>query len=139
MPQEFSAGFVAFKRAETIKFLLLKYTKGYWGFARGNIEPSEDSRTAALREFKEETGLGLKKIFEGFKEISEFFYRKEGKIVHKEVTFYIGEAEEGEIKLQEHSDYGWFNYEDAIKNLQFKNDREILKKANDFLEAYYGG
>ncbi len=139
MPQEFSAGFVAFKKAENIKFLLLKYPKGYWGFSHGMIEKGESSYDAAVREFKEETGLEIKKIFEGFKEISGFFYRKEGKIVHKEVTFYLGEAEEGEVKLTEHSDFGWFSFEEATEKLQFKNDKEILKKANDFLLQYFKG
>jgi len=137
MPQEFSAGIIGFKRANGTKFLLLKYPKGYWGFSHGMIERGESSHDAAIREFKEETGLGLKKVFEGFKEISEFFYRKEGKVVHKEVTFYLGESEEGEVKLTEHTDYGWFSFEESSEKLQFKNDKEILKRANDFLTKYY--
>jgi len=137
MPQEFSAGIIGFKMAEKPKFLLLKYRKGYWGFPRGHIEPGEDSKTAALRELKEETGLEAAKVFDGFKEIVGFFFRNEGKIVHKDVTFYIAEMKEGEVKLTEHLDHGWFEYNDADKLLQFKNDREVLKKANDFLTAYY--
>jgi len=37
-------------------FLLLKYTN-YWGFAKGIIEESEESKETALREIKEETGF----------------------------------------------------------------------------------
>ena len=33
----------------------------------------------------------------------------------------------------EHSDCKWFNYEDEIKILTFKNSKEILKIANNFL------
>jgi len=137
MPQEFSAGVIAFKRAETIKFLLLKYSKGYWSFSHGQIEEGENSRDTAIREFKEETGLGVAKVFDGFKEVVGIFYRKEGKIVHKDITFYLGEAEEGEVKLAEHADYGWFDFEEAMAKLQFKNDKETLKKANEFLNQYY--
>ncbi len=137
MPQEFSAGLIAFIRAETIKFLLLKYPRGYFSFSRGAIEPGEDSRTAAIREFREETNLEPAKIFDGFKELVGLFYRKEGKIVHKDITFYLAEAKEGEIKLTEHSDSGWFTFEEAMEKLQFKNDKEVLKKANEFLEKYY--
>lgn len=137
MPQEFSAGLIAFRKAETVKFLLLKYTKGYWSFSKGQIESGEESRTAAIREFKEETNLEPLKVFEGFKELVGLFYRKEGKIIHKDITFYLAEAKEGEIKLTEHSDYGWFTFEEAMEKLQFKNDKELLKKANDFLENYF--
>jgi len=137
MPQEFSAGIIGFKRAETLKFLLLKYPKGYWGFSHGQIEKGESSRDAAIREFKEETGLDIAKMFDGFKEIIEFFYKREGKTVHKEITFYLGESKDGEVKLTEHTDYGWFDFDEALAKLQFKNDQEILKKANEFLIAFY--
>ncbi len=33
----------------------------------------------------------------------------------------------------EHTSYKWFNYEDALKILTFKNSKDILKKANNFL------
>jgi 8-oxo-dGTP pyrophosphatase MutT (NUDIX family) len=136
MPQEFSAGIIAFREPQNPKFLLLKYTKGYWSFSRGGIEHGEDSRTAAIRELKEETNLEPAKIFDGFKETAGLFYRKEGKIIHKDLTFYLAEAKEGEVKLTEHSDYGWFTFEEAMEKLQFKNDKEILKKANEFLKKY---
>jgi len=137
MPQEFSAGLIAFRKAENVKFLLLKYPKGYFSFSRGAIEQGEDSRTAAIREFKEETNLEPLKVFEGFKELVGLFYRKEGKIIHKDITFYLAEAKEGEVKLTEHSDYGWFTFEEAMEKLQFKNDKEVMKKANEFLSQYY--
>ena len=163
MPQEFSAGIVAFRGAENPKFLLLKYPKGYWGFSRGNIEPGEDSRTAAIRELKEETNLEPVKVFEGFKEIVGLFYRKECKktptattptqpatgekalaasdkpefvIVHKDITFYLAEVNDEEVKLTEHPEFGWFSFEEAMNKLQFKNDKELLKKVEEFLANY---
>ncbi len=137
MPQEFSAGLIAFKRAETLKFLLLKYPGGYWGFPRGNVEEGENSRETAIREFKEETGLSQKKIFEGFKHRIEYFYRREGQTIHKDVVFYLAEAEEGDVKLAEHTGYGWFSFEEAMEKLKFRNNKEALEKASQFLNEYY--
>ncbi|MEM4336648.1 MAG: NUDIX domain-containing protein [Candidatus Woesearchaeota archaeon] len=141
MPQEFSAGVIVFlKEGNAIKYLLLRYTKGYWGFSKGNIEKGESSREAAYRELREETGISDAKPFEGFKERIEFFYRSGKEIVHKEVIFYLAEANEqykDKIKLTEHTDYCWVSFEEALSKLQFKNDKELLKKANNFLLAYY--
>jgi len=137
MPQEFSSGIIAFRRAETIKFLLLNYPNGHWGFSKGNMEKGESSRETALREFKEETGLEIEKMFEGFKEMIEFFYRKEGRIIHKDVTFYLGEASEGKVKLTEHDNFAWLGFEDALAKLKFKNDKELLEKAKKFLDNYF--
>ena len=141
MPQEFSAGVIAFiKEGESIKYLLLKYTKGYWSFSREEIENGEKSRETAYREIKEETGLSDAKPFDGFKTSIEFFYRKEGQIVHKEIVFYLAQAkleDKDKIKLTEHADYGWFAFDEAAAKLQFKNDKEVLKKANDFIMEYY--
>jgi len=141
MPQEFSAGVIAFlKEDEEIKYLLIKYTKGYWSFSHGQIEKGENSRDAAYRELKEETGLEDLKLFEGFKTTIGLFYRKEGKIIHKDITFYLAQAkkeDKDKIKLAEHTEYCWATFDEAIAKLQFKNDKEVLAKAKDFLMNYY--
>ncbi|MBW3022806.1 NUDIX domain-containing protein [Candidatus Woesearchaeota archaeon] len=141
MPQEFSAGFIVYiKEGSEIKYLLIEYKGGYWGFSRGNIEKGEKSRDTAYRELKEETGLSDVRPLEGFKEIIEFFYRKEGQVIHKDVTFYLAEAkleDKDKITLTEHYGYVWLTFEEATAKLKFKNDKEVLKKANEFLKEYY--
>ena len=141
MPQEFSSGVIAFIKADKeVKYLLLRYTKGYWSFSHGAIEKGENSREAAYRELGEETGLEGLKPFEGFKTTVGLFYRKEGKIVHKDITFYLAQAkseDKDKVKLSEHEEYGWFAFDEALAKLQFKNDKETLKKANEFLVGYF--
>ena len=40
-----------------------------------------------------------------------------------------------EVKLSfEHKDFAWLEYKEALEKLSFKNAKEILKKANNFLE-----
>ena len=85
---------------------------------------------------KEETGLEDIKFVEGFKEWIKYFFKFQGKTVFKIVTFLLAEAETEEVKISpEHIGYQWLPYKEALKQLKFKNAKEILKKANDYLNS----
>ena len=44
------------------------------------------------------------------------------------------ETKTSEIKLSfEHVGFTWLSYEEAMKKLTFKNARDVLQKAQDFL------
>ncbi len=122
-------------------FLLLRYpvgtrtSKDYWDLPKGHIEKGEKEIDTVKREVKEETGLKNIEILEGFKEWIKYFFRWEGKNILKFVTFYLAETKVKEVKISgEHIDYEWLFYGKASKQLTFKNAKEILKKANDFLQ-----
>jgi|Deesub1362A_J573_1020465.scaffolds.fasta_scaffold00115_70 8-oxo-dGTP pyrophosphatase MutT (NUDIX family) len=139
MAREISAGAVVFKRNKDIKFLLLNYESGHWDFPKGNVEKGEDKRETAIREIREETSLKNIKIIEGFENKISYFYKREGKTIYKEVTFYLAETTTDTVSLSyEHRDYVWLNYQDAIKKLTYKNAKETLKKAWEFLNAAGG-
>jgi 8-oxo-dGTP pyrophosphatase MutT (NUDIX family) len=140
MPVEKSAGAVIFRRNKEIKYLLLHYPssakapKDYWDFPKGHIEKGEKELETVKREVEEETGLKDIKFVEGFKEWIKYFFRHKGKNVFKIVTFLLAETKEKEIKISlEHIGYQWLSYKEALKQLKFKNAKEILKKANNFL------
>ncbi len=141
MPIEKSAGAVIFRRqGDEIKYLLLHYPSGsrsgrnYWDFPKGHIEPQERTEETARREIKEETGLQDIEIIPGFRETIKYFFRWKEKNILKFVTFYLVETVTEKIKISsEHMGYKWLPYEEAIEQLSFKNAKEILKKANDFL------
>jgi len=141
MPVEKSAGAVIFRRdGNKIYYLLLHYSSNakapreYWDFPKGHIEKGEKIEETVKREIEEETGLKDMKFVEGFKEWIKYFFKHKGKNVFKIVTFLLAEAETEEVKISpEHIGYKWLPYKEALKQLKFKNAREILKKANDFL------
>lgn len=146
MPVEKSAGAIIFhKENNKIYYLLLHYQSGHWDFPKGNIEKGEKIEETAKREVKEETGIEDIKFIEGFKEWIKYFYkrtppkfgkREAGKTVFKIVTFLLAETKEKKVKISwEHQGYKWLPYEEALEQLTFKNAKEILKKANDFLQA----
>ena len=138
MPVENSAGAVIFREDIERKYLLLLY-KGknfdYWEFSRGRMEKGEDEMKTILREVEEETGIKDMKIIRGFKEKINFYYKKDGRIIYKDITYVLGKAKNKEIKLsQEHLDFCWVSYEEALNKLKFRNDKEVLKKAEEYLK-----
>jgi len=143
MPFEKSAGAVIFRRKEGKNYyLLLSYPlnarskKSYWDFPKGHLEKEENDLDAAKREVEEETGLKDVKFMEGFKEWIKYFFRAEGKNIFKIVTFFLAETKTEEVKISpEHTGFKWLIYEEAVKQLNFKNAKDILKKANDFLSV----
>jgi len=138
MPLEKSAGAIIFRRENSkIYYLLLHYELGHWGFPKGIIEKGEGIEGAAKREIKEETGIENIQFIPEFKESIEYFFKLKGKTIFKIATFLLAETKSRKVRLSfEHKDYTWLEYEDALERLAFKNAKEILKKANNFLKTH---
>jgi bis(5'-nucleosidyl)-tetraphosphatase len=136
MPAEHSAGAVIVNINGSPKYLLLHYhyKKDFWDYPKGHIEEGETAEQAAEREVTEETGIKKMKFVPGFREKIKYFFRKEGQLVYKDVIFFIAETKEEHITLsEEHIGFEWLPFDKACEKATFKNTREILKKANDFL------
>jgi len=149
MPIEKSAGAVVFKKntANKIEYLLLQRPEKTWCFPKGMIEKGEKLEEAARRETFEETGLKALSFASGFKETVKYFFKvkydyqikrglKMGEGVLKFVTHFLAEADaKDEVKIShEHIDFVWLSFEEAQKKLKFSGDRQILKKADEFLK-----
>ncbi|MCD6434010.1 MAG: NUDIX domain-containing protein [Candidatus Diapherotrites archaeon] len=133
---ERSSGCVVFKQNKSREYLLLHYDAGHWSFPKGHIEENESAEEAMKRELFEETGIKEIRIINGFREKSKYFYYSKGKRVLKTVEYFLVEALQSEVKLSfEHQGYEWLKFEKAIQRLTFKNDKEILKKAETFLRS----
>ena len=135
MIQEKSAGLVIFQKNNgELQYLLLHYSHGHWGFPKGNIEFEETEKAAAIREAIEETGLRSFRFITDFKEQIEYFYRKRGETIHKQVIYFLAEIEEGDVKLSfEHIGYKWLTFDEALNLVYFENDKKVLWKANDLI------
>ena len=156
MPIERSAGAVIFRKEPSsakatedkgnkIYYLLLRYPsttrgakKDYWDLPKGHPEKGEKELDAVRREVEEETGLKDIEFIEGYKEWVKYFFKFQGKTIFKIVTFYLCKTKTKEVKISgEHIGYKWLSYEEALKQLTFKNAKEILRKANDFLNSQF--
>ncbi|MDP3728300.1 MAG: NUDIX domain-containing protein [bacterium] len=130
MPQEHSVGIILFNKD---KYLLLHYTSGHWSYVKGKVEANEEPEDTARRELFEETGITTVFFVRDFKEKEEYFYKKEGRTVHKEVIYFLAETQEENITLsKEHTDYKWLSYQEAMNLLTFPQAKELLKKAEEF-------
>lgn len=114
------------------KFILITNISGHIGFPKGHIEVGEDEKQTALREIYEETGVRTE-ITDGFRETYNYlingFIRK--KAVYFLATF---NAEDICMNIREISEYRLLTLDEAISTLNFKHDRDILLKANDFID-----
>jgi bis(5'-nucleosidyl)-tetraphosphatase len=139
MIKEFSAGVVPYNK-DISSYLVLHYEEGHWDFPKGHVEKGENEKDAALRELKEETGIKNAEILEGFKEKISYFFRAkymDNKVVFKEVVFFLAFVYETAVTLSyEHIGYKWARYEDALNTITYKNSKEVLKKAEQFIKIY---
>jgi len=138
-PKEKSSGAVIFRKENgKMFFLVLHYHfKGdYWDLVRGKMEGNENEKETAKREIKEETGIEVKNFIGDFRETSSWFYRWDDHDIYKEAVYFLAEAGRKEINLSdEHLEYEWLEYEDAIKKLTYENSRIVLQKAFEFLSS----
>ncbi len=137
MEKHSSAGLVLFRK-EKIKtfYLILHYESGHWDFPKGGIEEGESLKETAARECEEETGIKDINFIDGFKERITYMFKTKGSLVSKEVFYLLGETKTKEVKLSyEHIGYEWVEYDKAYEKVTFKNSKDVLKKANDFLHS----
>jgi bis(5'-nucleosidyl)-tetraphosphatase len=135
MLNEKSCGAVVYIRNPNVKYLLLQYEAGHWDFVKGNVEAGENEQQTAVRELGEETGIVDAKFIDRFKETISYFYKRQGATVLKEVVFFLMETKTVNVKLSfEHIGFIWLTYDDAMRRLTFKNARDVLQKANEFLK-----
>ena len=126
-------------RAPEPLYLLLHYEAGHWDFVKGNVEVNEAEKETVVRELREETGITDAHFVDAFRERIDYYYRRHGKTVHKEVFFYLMESNTENVVLSfEHVGSIWLNYNKAMEKLTFKNAKTLLKKANEFLNKNYG-
>jgi bis(5'-nucleosidyl)-tetraphosphatase len=133
--QEFSAGVIIFHRNnEKTEYLLLKHQDGHWDFAKGHIEQGESERQTADREAREETGLLDLAFISGFEEKIEYSYEFEDEAREKTVVFFLAEAKGKEVAISsEHTEHKWLGYKDALDIAEFDNQKDLLIKANNYL------
>lgn len=140
--QEKSCGVIIFQEEgknafhkPDIKFLLLHYPSGHWDFPKGHVEKGEQEEETARREIEEETGLNDLEFEKKFREKIEYTYLREKRLYRKEVIFFLAKTRTKNITIShEHQNHIWLPFEEVIKKVTFENARELLKKAQHFLQ-----
>ena len=134
--EERSAGAVVFRKDEGRRMYLLLQNAGRWDFPKGGVEKGESELQTVLREVREETGLDALTIIHGFRKVIEYFYRRDGKNIHKQVAYLLASTAEARVKISfEHQGYGWFHYREALDQASYDNSKMILAEAEKFLKG----
>lgn len=120
------------------RYLLLHRTKeekiypNLWQFITGSIEGDEKAADAAVRELMEETGLKPTSLW--IVPIVLSFYHADSDSVNL-CPFFAAEIQERKsVKISdEHDDFGWFVYDEAISKLELPEWKKGLKIAHDYI------
>jgi 8-oxo-dGTP pyrophosphatase MutT (NUDIX family) len=128
---EISAGGVVLKKE---RMVLLARRNEDWQFPKGQVEKGERMEETAVREVREETGVEAR-IVKSLGRINYWYYR-EGRRIYKTVHFFLMEAvrENRKQRDSEMDEVRWFNLEDAVKKISYRNERDILERANKEME-----
>ncbi len=130
-----SCGAVVYRENAQVEYLLLHYGGGHWDFVKGEVEEDENEEDTARRELEEETGLTDAQFIGDFREEINYFFRRAGQTIYKQVIYFLVHVTSGRVKLSyEHAEYVWLSYEEALEKLTFKNARNVLEKAHEFLQ-----
>lgn len=128
MKREFSAGGIVFNSSGQV--LLTKHSQNHhWSFPKGLIDPEQTSEQAAVREVGEEGGIEAEIVNKvGY---SKYVYILNGEKIFKVVTYFLMKYISGNPKDHdwEVEEAGWYEPEDALKQLSFSQDKNLLAKA----------
>ncbi|MGI0021619.1 MAG: bis(5'-nucleosyl)-tetraphosphatase [Nitrososphaeraceae archaeon] len=138
MMTEKSAGFILITddfKTDDYSVLLLHYTSGHWDFPKGNIETNETELEAATRELQEETGIESFRVIPNFRFVIDYEYTRMTRLISKQVTLFLASTGVRKVKIShEHIGYSWVKKSDATNQLTYKNAKNALKQAINFLE-----
>lgn len=136
MIEERSAGVLIYRQLkDSREYLLLHYPSGHFDFPKGHVEAGENDRQAAYRELIEETGIDQIVWIEGYHQQINYKYRRGPELMSKDVIFFLARTTQKKVKIShEHQGYLWLPYNEAREKLTFPTAKELLKKAETFLQ-----
>jgi 8-oxo-dGTP pyrophosphatase MutT (NUDIX family) len=122
------------KNDNKIEYLLLKRTperNGFWQPVTGGLEEGETRAEALCREIEEEIGTkNLIRVIEGL-----YYFEFSDPNLNQEYVYGVEVSSTEEVVLdgKEHSEYRWCSIQDALQLLNWKENKEALKRLNKIL------
>lgn len=123
-----------------IEWLLLRRSgtviyAGAWRMVGGKVHEGEPAWRAAIRELREETGLGAAEAW-ALPSVNTFY---DWRADHVLTAAAFAARIDGEPLLNhEHDEAGWFSVADAIERLEWPEQRRLLRLADKMLRSPRG-
>jgi len=114
-----------------IEYLLSKRLperNGVWQPVTGGMKEGETREEALCREVKEETGVkNIVAVIEGL-----YYFEFSDPNLNQEYVYGVEVSPSEEIVLgrEEHSEYKWCSFQEALQLLYWKENKEALRKLN---------
>lgn len=120
-----SAGMVLLNPENKVLLVFKKWTK-IWEYPQGARKENEDLLVTLKREVAEETGIKNFKLVKDFQTTKYYRFKRKGVLYDKTVVYFLSLTKE-EIKLsEEHEQYRWCNFDEAIKLFKHQNHKDVL-------------
>ena len=96
---------------------------------KGHLDPGETDEAAAVREVAEETGVDAE-LIDKLGDV-EYSYERRGRRRSKRVAFYLFEYRSGSVEDHDHEieEARWMPLNEAVRDLTYKGEREIVRRA----------
>ena len=138
--QAVSAGGVVYRRAaDGVQIVLCGRTfDRLWALPKGTPEPGESIRETALREVREETGLGV--VIEADLGVIEYNFARptQGVMFEKTVHHFLMRHDGSGAFDQHDAEYDcidWFPVEEALHLMTHRNEIEVVRRALHIIDA----
>ncbi len=75
-------------------------------------------------------------FIKGFREEIRYSFKRKGELTKKTVIYFLARATTERVILShEHINFVWLEFNEALQKVTFKNSKQLLKKAEDFLSS----
>ncbi len=141
--KELSAGGVAARQEDgvwLVALLMTEHKRGkVWVLPKGHVELDIKERVsdAAKREVEEEAGIS-DLVVKNQLGVTRFRFQAETAVVHKTVHYFLMTTNQKQLTPQADEgliDAAWFPIGEAIKQLEYDTDQDIVQRAWDVLEG----
>ncbi|MCX6142733.1 MAG: NUDIX domain-containing protein [Ignavibacteriales bacterium] len=120
------------------EYLLLKRSEndniypGMWQLVTGSMKDGERAVDAAMREFREETGMVAKRFW--VVPFVNSFYVPVNDAIHLSPVFAVEVQEEARVVLSpEHQEFGWCSFEDVKQKLVWPGQRYAVELVHEYI------
>lgn len=132
--REKSCGAIVYRGSgDELEILLLRHKNGgHWSFPKGHVEGDETEVETAYREILEETSISTE-IDTGFRYATSYSPKRG---VMKDVIYFAARASKDSVAVKQEEeivDLRWMSMDEAVQNITFKNDSNMLEQFSIYI------